>query len=265
MGKKALTSWTFRPSCHGRSVLHVSLNEKSASPLHFRAAVIIFDGGYAGPWYGHADFPFKKEHGMNGATAHRVHFRLGQVEFNAEGPAETVKEQFTSFLKFASTHGATFHVPAARLHGTVPENGNGRESEGQNAARPSPLPPTDPIRSDDQDGLDEAANTASVFSEDEHTGVISLRALPRTNAPETDTLLLLLLGHLTLKRARNVKATALMRGAKQSGIKMGDRISKFLVPYQSLVTRGGDRHASWYALTNPGIEHAKKLCSEILA
>jgi hypothetical protein len=195
---------------------------------------------------------------MNGETAHKVQCRLGHLEFSAEGREEIVHEEYAGFLRAASA--LDLRAPQA-----VPETRDGRDHDEDNPSRSTPSATANPDRHGVQDGPGHASNMIDVFAKDEKTGVISLRALPRTQSPETDALLLLLLGHLIIDKRRSVRAPLLAKGARQSGMKMDDRVTTFLEPHRALVTRGGPTHGSMYTLTNPGIAHAERLLSDILA
>lgn len=89
--------------------------------------------------------------------------------------------------------------------------------------------------------------------------------MPKTESREADTLLLVLFGYLVLQRPVEVKASELLVAAKPSGIVNVSRLDTILNKHISLVTRGGVKRGSWYALTNPGIAHAEKLARESFA
>ncbi len=88
---------------------------------------------------------------------------------------------------------------------------------------------------------------------------------PAAPSRDADVLLLVLFGYLVLKNQDEVKASVLLAAAKQSGITNLSRIDRALDAYPGLVTKGGVKRGSWYALTNPGIAHAERLAKDIFA
>src|SRR2546430_1964531 len=61
---------------------------------------------------------FPKERAMTATNPYKVHVKLGQAEFSAEGPEETIKAQLASFFDLAATTPQHFN-------GTSHSNGNG--------------------------------------------------------------------------------------------------------------------------------------------
>jgi hypothetical protein len=199
---------------------------------------------------------------MNSASAYKLHCELGPYKFDAEGREEIVHDAYNGWLRAVQDPASTF---LTRDHHTVPVNGSGGEHEEHDAVRASPVPPVNPVHPGDQDGRGITSQTAYIFIKDDKSGLISLRHVPRTASPQTDAIILLMYGHLIIDNQRSVDAKLLTKGARQSGVKIADRVSPLLEPYPLLVTRGGHRRATRYALTNPGIAHAKKLLSDLLA
>jgi hypothetical protein len=202
---------------------------------------------------------------MSSATALKVQFEWRQYKFGAEGSPEDVDDQFDKFLRFASDHEAS--DPPVRLNRTAVETGADRENDEYEEERAFPLPPASTVGLSEQNGRSHtsiaADIAADVFAKDAHGGMISLRVLPRTSAPETDALILLLFAHLTIDNRRSVSGAILAKGARQSGVRLDDRVVTFLEPYRDLVTRSGPPNGSVYSLTNPGIAHAKAILNDI--
>ncbi|MCI0420680.1 MAG: hypothetical protein L0312_15880 [Acidobacteria bacterium] len=178
---------------------------------------------------------------MTAATAYKVHVKLGQAEFSAEGPEETVKAQLASFLGLAAAQ----PIPPHQINGNGHSNGNGN---GAHSAPPGESAHTD---------VDPTV-VARLFKEDRN-GAISLRTLPKTEQRNADALLLLLWGHLVRKEQVEVRAKELIAGMRQSGVPNLTRVDEILVKYDMYVTSGGVRRGKWYSLTNPGIECAENL------
>jgi hypothetical protein len=172
-------------------------------------------------------------------TPHKLHIKIGHVEFNAEGSEATVNEQYKKFLEVVAAVGlsqANEPPPGA-------DNGFARQDVPALPQAPS------------------AAEMQRVFSEDGE-GVISLRLLPKTDSRAADAVVMILYGFRALKSQIDVPAADLIQGLRQSGISL-DRIDRVLAPYDQYVQRGGTKRGSRYALTNPGVSHAEKLVSEM--
>jgi hypothetical protein len=192
------------------------------------------------------------------AIAYKVQVKLGQAEFSAEGPEDTVKEQFASFLQAASAHAISQpHVLPPSSNGTNGHsNGNGHANgHAEQVVQPasSLLPGTWMQWAE--------ANRANMLFDDRQ-GVISVRPLLKGETREADTLLLILFGFLALKEQYDVKASVLLVAARQSGLTSVKRIDSILDKYPEMVKRGGIKRGSWYRLTNPGVAHAERLARD---
>lgn len=197
---------------------------------------------------------------MNAGAPHKVLFKFGDIEFSAEGAVETCRSQFDDFMTFLRASGAEPRRPAASPQPAARENGEPREQSEKSR------PTEDLSCSDRTDQVEngEIARLRGLFHEDDRD-VISLRRKPDTETSDRDGLLLLLLGYRLLRSQRSVPARALMLGARQSGIKVKDRVSSFLGPLPHLVTREASKHGNCYALTNPGHDSALELLNKMLA
>lgn len=189
-------------------------------------------------------------------TAYKVHIKLGQAEFSAEGPEGTVKQQLADFLELAPRYAEQRNGAAGHLNGHANGKATGKAGE--------VIPPADDL-SDDPNGEVMLSPTLAkrLFAENKD-GMISLRVLPNGNSEDKvgDALFLLLFGHLALKSQSEVKASILLAAAKQSGVNLL-RVDHSLDRYDHLVTRGGIRRGSRYALTNPGIEYARSVAEKM--
>ena len=167
---------------------------------------------------------------------YKLHVKLGQAEFNAEGPEQIVREQFELFLRALN------------------------EGKGKPLAptTPAPGPPVPPEESPDPEpaGLPPEVRDRAFVKDAQ--GMVSLRVLPRTSETAADTLLLIMYGYKTLKALSEVPVIDLLRAAKQSGVPL-DRIDRSIAPRRSLVNKGGLKRGSRYGLNNQGVAHVEKL------
>src|ERR1700752_5112871 len=106
---------------------------------------------------------------MSSATAYKVQVKLGQAEFSAEGPEDTVKEHLASFLQIAST------LPPSPVHqehvSDLESNGNGNGHINGNGKHIA-MPATALLPGDWNEWLGTYGNR--LFAEDAH-GLISVR------------------------------------------------------------------------------------------
>jgi len=117
---------------------------------------------------------------MATATPYKVAVKLGQAEFSAEGPEETVKEQLAHFF-IAATQPLSPQIKG-NGNGTVHGNGHANGNGGHGAPAP--------------EAEHTSVNQAIIdrlFKED-RDGILSLRTLPKTDDRNADALLLILWG-----------------------------------------------------------------------
>jgi hypothetical protein len=180
---------------------------------------------------------------MSATIAYKVQVKLGQAEFSAEGPEETVKEQLGHFFIAATKLPIS---PQINGNGNDDGNGNHFESSPSHSAATGLSPET----------------VKRLFADDGK--IVSVRRLPISEERDADVLFLILLGYLILRDQEKVKASDLLAAAKQSGIRL-TRIDQVLDRFDQLVTRGGYKRGSWYCMTNPGQEHAEGIASRIFS
>jgi hypothetical protein len=169
---------------------------------------------------------------------HKIHVRLGDAEFTAEGNESTVQAQYEAFLKVLDRIGSS-------------------------PAKPK-VSPSDPDKKVGQLGAPDKATFARVYSDDPQKGV-SLKALPKGDKVNADALLLILYGYHVLRQVDTVTAIQLGRSAKQSGFEFdrADRIFES-AGYDKLVSKSGQRAGSKYSLMNPGLVKAGELVGTVL-
>lgn len=158
---------------------------------------------------------------------YKLHIKIGNAEFSAEGPEPSVKEAFDRFLQAISS-------PEAKI---LSENAGGHE----NSSGPGQL----------DHGLLE-----KVFSRDGE--IVSLRLLPPAESANrsADAAILVLYGFNGLLNLQEVPVTKLNEGLRQSGISV-DRLDRFIGVHNQLFRKGGTRSGGRYTLTNKGVLQAE--------
>lgn len=149
---------------------------------------------------------------------YKLSVKIGGSEFEAEGPEEAVKSQFSQFLEAVKHMGAS--MPSAS-------------------------------RTVLADGRSEAAPPLKRFFAEDDNGLVSLLILPKTDKKEADSLLLLLYGYQEVAEKSTVIAGELMRATRRSGIQLG-RLDKTIAVHKSLITEGGTKRGKRYGLNNQG-------------
>lgn len=184
---------------------------------------------------------------MDGNAKLRV--KVGDAEFDAEGPPDLIKEQYQAFLEAVRASPAPTPAQPAALMQPAPQPGTaGTASNGVST------PPADQMLS---------AMLKRVFRD--AGPVISLLALPKSKNAEADALLLLLYGYQELRKGEYpVTGVRLMQAAKQSGlhqIKRADRTISMNEPY---IMAAGAHRGRKYSLNNQGVTRAEEIIREII-
>lgn len=163
-------------------------------------------------------------------TDYRLKIKIGEHEFEAEGPTEAVQSQFQAFKELVAS------LPAHKLETTEPKN---QELPAQNA----PL------------------NVDRIFRADGR--IVSLTAPP---ASETDAVLLVLYGQRHYRNNENATGSEIVDGMEQSGYRTPriDRILASLADEGAVIITGSHRGKK-YRLTNQGHVRAEGIVRETLA
>lgn len=169
-------------------------------------------------------------------SAYKLHVKIGQSEFTAEGTEESVKQDYERFLAALSI------VPSPAR----PLTENLQIQPGRSEITTPDLEPTVLQRA---------------FTEDQQ-GIVSLRVRPSTPNRVADALLLILYGFRFLRSQHDVPVIQLMEAARQSGVGI-DRIDRAIAPHRELITYGGTRRGGRYGLNNPGVIMAETLLREM--
>lgn len=163
---------------------------------------------------------------------YKLHIRLGEAQFDGEGPQESIRADYAAFLD-------AYKV----FQGTVPQ-----VAPPAPAQHPKPAPLAE--------GL---LQKAFVQKED----IVSLRHLPPSDnsTRAADAAILLLYGFKKLAAVEDVPVTKLNEGLRDSGLTI-DRIDRFIGVHSQLFRKGGQRSGGRYSLTNPGEAQAEKWLNE---
>ena len=174
---------------------------------------------------------------MEDPTNYKLQVKIGQAEFNAEGPEKTVKEAFDQFLK------ATSALPTQ-----APSNqSSGKPHDQQNNGESTKI---------------EATLLQRIFAIDAKRNTISLRLLPPDGTNRaSDAAILILYGCLVLLGLLEVPVTRLIAGLRQSGIQ-ATRLDGIMATYSHLVIKGGARIGGRYTLNNQGVTQAEHFISQ---
>jgi len=163
---------------------------------------------------------------------YRLKIKIGEHEFEAEGPADAVKDQFTAFKELISA------LPERKIENTL-------------AMRvPDPSPQT--AAPWDYDRIFRAEGR-----------VISLTVPPNS---ETDAVLLILYGQKHYRNNENPTGSEIMDGMEQSGYR-ATRIDRVLVALsnEGAVIITGAHRGKRYRLTNQGFTRAEGIVRDALA
>lgn len=163
--------------------------------------------------------------------------RIGDAEFNAEGPEETVKDAYEAFLE-AISEGVVARATQP------PEDEGGEEGDGDGGVT--------------QEILD------SAFKLNKEEGVVSLHLLPPGDSKQkkADAALLIIYGHEKLLDRDHAPVMELNEGLRQSGLTV-KRLDRFIHLHKGLYMKGGTRSGGRYSLTNRGKRWAEDKLQEL--
>jgi hypothetical protein len=162
--------------------------------------------------------------------AYRLKLKVGEHEFEAEGPEEAVTRQFEAWKEL---------IAAAPRQKDVTPAMNGKQEENQEGAS---LALDKILRSEGR--------------------VVSLTALP-TN--EQEAALLVLLGQRHYRTNESVTGSEVMDGMQLSGYRLG-RVDRMLdgLASDGFVIRTGQHRGTRYRLSNTGLARAQAIAREVI-
>lgn len=152
----------------------------------------------------------------------KIKIRIGNHEFEAEGPSEIVQSQFEAFKQLIASDAATIVNPA------------------------SSVPKQNPVEDQPKSKLDKIFKTEG--------RIVSLTASPQT---PSDAALLVMLGQKQFRNNDTVTGQEVGDGLDHSGVVVSrvDRIMDAFIQEGSVMKIGQGR-ATRYRLTNPGLAKA---------
>lgn len=174
---------------------------------------------------------------------HKVKIKIGNSEFEAQGPKELVEKQFQAFMKAVEKRPQALE-PLAADQRVDPA---GEKSLG------------------DATGKEEQQLLERLFLTDPKKRSLSIKFLPEGKTKIQDSLMLLLYGYQNILNHDSVTAVKLSESLKKSGIILS-RLDRPIGPYISkgYILRGGRARATRYSLTNTGNNYAHNIISELL-
>ncbi|MBA3355288.1 MAG: hypothetical protein H0U18_04985 [Pyrinomonadaceae bacterium] len=174
----------------------------------------------------------------------KLRIKIGEHEFEAEGPAEQVAAQFEAWKELVAS---------------LPKDTNGSHAP----RTPSGRLPKNVTEVQTPDGF---AVPWDVFEVDEKRKLVTLKVLPTGEDREAVALLLLLFGHRKTFEQQEVLATRLIEAMQVSGFKQV-RVDRTLAKFVNagLVLNSGQRKGSKYRLTNTGYARAEEEARELFA
>lgn len=169
----------------------------------------------------------------------RLKIRIGDHEFEAEGPVETVQAQFAAFTELVSS------LPI-RQEKPQPPAGDSTSGSGENGGGNTGAAPVN---------LDKVMRASG--------RVISLTA---SAASVPDAALLLLLGQRIYRNNDSVTGAEILDGLRESGLPVGraDRILDPLASEGAVITVGAGRGRR-YRLSNAGVARAQDIARALIA
>lgn len=173
-------------------------------------------------------------------TPYKLSVDIGAYRFSAEGPEQTVKQDFQNFLETIKSLGSTMAT-----QGASPDVGS---------ATPDTSAP------DSAQPLDRAL-LDRVFQVD-GKGIVSLRLLPDTPNKAADAALFLLYGYRVLSGLQDVPVMKLNDGLRQSGISV-ERLDRFIGTHSAYYMKGGTRSGGRYTLNNQGMAMAETMLKRV--
>lgn len=166
----------------------------------------------------------------------KIKMKVGNNEFEAEGPPETVQSQLEAFKELISTTPRTTQGPQMVVTNDVKQNTDD-----------TPITPHI-----------EVAKVLHVAGR-----VVSLTALPKSTE---DAALLIMLGHKDLRNNQSVTGQEIGDGLAQSGrpVLRVDRIMEKALE-EALVLKTGIKRGTRYRLTNQGLGKALNVAKDLVA
>jgi len=171
----------------------------------------------------------------------RLKIKIGDCEFEAEGPEESVQAQFEAFKELVLNASVRVNTESASTQTAGPKNGQGEVE---------PPPPPATVVDDQLDKI--------MQLDDER--IVSLTAPPESL---DEAVLLLVFGQRQFRQNSKVTGNEIMEGLRMSG-RIVERVDRNL---QKAADNGdilsiGKKRGKRYRLTNQGLAKARKIAKE---
>jgi hypothetical protein len=164
---------------------------------------------------------------------YKIQIKLGNAEFTAEGPEDTVKAAFERFMSVAEGRASAAGLPA---HLAITSGA------------------TIPLGPMDDQPLDQRTMERVFKREGE---IVSLRHLPSTANRIADSAILLIYGYMKLSGLDEVPVTKLNEGLRDSGLNI-TRLDRHMGVHTGLYRKGGQKSGGRYTLNNQGVKQAEE-------
>lgn len=166
----------------------------------------------------------------------KIKVKIGDNEFEAEGPVETIQAQFEVFKQLVSSK------PPSSTHANKSYDGKSKETK-DNLEFPPHIP------------IEKVLHAAG--------RIVSLTALP---ASPVDAALLIMLGHKDMRNHLSVTGQEIGDGLAQSGrpVPRVDRVMDKAIE-EAHVLKTGIKRGTRYRLTNQGLAKALAIAHELIA
>lgn len=189
---------------------------------------------------------------------YKLKLKIGPNEFEAEGPADVVKEQFREFKELI-IEAANLSAAVASLHPSITPGVSASVSP---SAPPSPSPSTgwgEPVMPFAGQTIDQMLD--KIMRVEDRT--VSLTVTARSI---DEAVLLLMYGQKAMRANDSVTGAEVMGGLAMSGVRV-ERADRLLVKAGELgdLIVVGIGRAKRYRLTNAGIAKARQIATDLLA
>lgn len=173
---------------------------------------------------------------------YKLRIKIGDAEFEAEGPQDVIQKAFEQFLAAAEK------APSVQTK----------------------APPTDPTKIGNlpkghDDSPIEPTVLQRMFNVDAKKGIVSLRVLPPDGPNKgADAAILIIYGAYAQLHSNDLRVTRLKTGLTKSGIQV-NRIDRMMIPHNQIIIKGGSGVGGRYSLNNQGIVQAEDLIRKIFS
>jgi hypothetical protein len=195
--------------------------------------------------------------------------KVGDKEVHLEAGIETVRSELDRLASRLLSPDDGDEEPVLSVTAPRPRKSRSKrrpKSPAERAIRPgrtAVLPAMRPAGAEQLEDVTLDPNQSAELYAVNADGEIGLRKLPQGDKPEADVLLLLLYGMLVFQGRSPATAPALLRAARESGLKI-DRAHRILAKRAHLVEITGRRRGKRYRLKGAGVSYCEDLIRKLL-